>query len=81
MHGNNEHSLCLNGIHLESSCENVTECIGGIDNIVFEEHINDNYNTYCDPRLNFEQSLELTDLIANVLVNGKNPSSSTGISD
>ena len=77
----NENSLSLNGIHLESACEDVTECLGGIDSIVCEDDLNNNYNTYCDPRLNFEQSLELSNLIANVLVKGKNDASSTDVAD
>lgn len=77
----NENSLCLNGIHLESSYEEVTECLGGIDNIVNEDDLNNNYSTYCDPRLNLEQSLELTHLIASVLVKTSNDNSLTDIAD
>lgn len=77
----NENSLQLNGLHLEASCEDVTECIGGLENVVGEDEIDKNYNTYCDPRLNFEQALELAYLIANVLVKGKNDSCSTDITD
>jgi 3-deoxy-D-arabino-heptulosonate 7-phosphate (DAHP) synthase class II len=77
----NENSFNLNGLHLEASCEEVTECIGGIENIVGEDEIEKNYSTYCDPRLNFEQALELSHLIASVLVKGKNDSCSTDITD
>jgi len=51
------------GIHLEMTGENVTECTGGGAQISAEE-LGDRYHTYCDPRLNAEQSLELAFYIA-----------------
>lgn len=44
------------GIHLETSGDNVTECIGGITR-TSDEDLFKNYATRCDPRLNFIQSL------------------------
>lgn len=44
------------GIHLETSGENVTECVGGITQTT-DEDLYKNYATYCDPRLNFIQTL------------------------
>ncbi len=46
------------GVHLELTGEPVTECIGGGRDIQ-DHHLDLNYATNCDPRLNAEQSLEL----------------------
>ena len=51
------------GVHLEMTGEDVTECTGGISGVT-EETLADRYNTYCDPRLNGAQALELAFLIA-----------------
>jgi 3-deoxy-7-phosphoheptulonate synthase len=48
----------LGGLHLEITAEDVTECVGGSVGIQ-ESHLNLNYQSYCDPRLNYGQSLEL----------------------
>jgi len=54
------------GVHLEMTGANVTECIGGGQNIA-DENLADRYHTHCDPRLNASQSLELAFLIADEL--------------
>jgi 3-deoxy-7-phosphoheptulonate synthase len=54
------------GIHLELTGEDVTECLGGSQNIE-EETLFENYQTLCDPRLNANQSLELAFEIASIL--------------
>jgi 3-deoxy-7-phosphoheptulonate synthase len=46
------------GIHLEMTGQDVTECVGGAQEIK-EENLGDRYNTHCDPRLNANQGLEL----------------------
>jgi 3-deoxy-7-phosphoheptulonate synthase len=51
------------GVHFEMTGANVTECIGGAQAIT-EEGLAEAYDTYCDPRLNATQSLELAFLIA-----------------
>lgn len=51
------------GVHLEMTGEDVTECVGGLSDVT-EETLPDRYNTYCDPRLNGAQALELAFLIA-----------------
>ena len=51
------------GIHLEMTGQNVTECTGGLKKIKPKE-LKSNYKTYCDPRLNVEQSLEFAFKIA-----------------
>ncbi len=53
----------LGGIHLELTGDNVTECVGGA-NALQEDELHHNYKSYCDPRLNYQQSLELAFLIA-----------------
>ena len=54
------------GVHLEMTGHNVTECIGGAFCIT-EEGLADQYDTFCDPRLNGEQALELAFLIADTM--------------
>jgi len=54
------------GIHLEMTGQNVTECTGGA-RAISDEDLNDRYHTFCDPRLNAEQSLELAFLLAELL--------------
>ena len=51
------------GVHLEMTGQNVTECTGGAVAIV-DSDLSKSYETLCDPRLNAEQSLELSFLIA-----------------
>lgn len=53
----------LGGVHLEMTGEAVTECTGGSENLN-DDDLSLNYTTYCDPRLNEKQSLELAFLIA-----------------
>ncbi len=54
------------GIHLEMTGKDVTECIGGGQNIG-EDNLSSRYHTHCDPRLNAHQALELAFLIADTL--------------
>lgn len=56
----------LGGIHFELTGDDVTECIGGAAGIT-EEALAKNYETYCDPRLNYSQSLEMAFLISKIL--------------
>ncbi|MGB1361069.1 MAG: class II 3-deoxy-7-phosphoheptulonate synthase [Alphaproteobacteria bacterium] len=51
------------GVHLEMTGKNVTECVGGTVGIT-DEDLSDRYHTFCDPRLNAEQALEISFLIA-----------------
>ncbi len=55
-----KHGMFLSGIHLESSSFHVTECLGG-ESIEIERINIENYTTYCDPRLNMLQTMELCD--------------------
>lgn len=61
--------LC--GVHFELTGENVTECVGGAVPLG-EEDLALNYRSYCDPRLNYDQSMEMAFLISKKL---KNPGS------
>jgi len=54
------------GVHLEMTGKDVTECTGGARAIT-DEDLNDRYHTFCDPRLNAEQSIELAFLLAELL--------------
>lgn len=49
----------LGGVHFELTGENVTECIGGARGLN-ESDLKDAYHTLVDPRLNYEQSLEMS---------------------
>jgi 3-deoxy-7-phosphoheptulonate synthase len=51
------------GIHVELTGENVTECLGGPDDIA-DEDLSSRYLTACDPRLNASQSLDLAYWVA-----------------
>lgn len=51
------------GVHIEMTGEDVTECVGGLSDVT-EKTLSERYNTYCDPRLNGAQALELAFLIA-----------------
>ena len=54
------------GVHLEMTGKNVTECTGGA-RAISEADLRDRYHTYCDPRLNAEQAIEVAFLIAELL--------------
>jgi 3-deoxy-7-phosphoheptulonate synthase len=53
----------LGGVHFELTGEDVTECIGGARGLV-EGDLARAYRTQVDPRLNYEQALELAMRIA-----------------
>ncbi|MGL4975708.1 MAG: class II 3-deoxy-7-phosphoheptulonate synthase [Bosea sp. (in: a-proteobacteria)] len=54
------------GLHLEMTGKNVTECTGGARALT-DADLNDRYHTFCDPRLNAEQALELAFLVAELV--------------
>jgi 3-deoxy-7-phosphoheptulonate synthase len=54
------------GVHLEMTGQNVTECLGGA-RALSEDELSHRYHTHCDPRLNAEQALELSFLVAEKL--------------
>jgi 3-deoxy-7-phosphoheptulonate synthase len=58
------------GLHVELTGEDVTECLGGADDIL-DMDLGNRYETACDPRLNVGQSLELAFLVASMLQDGR----------
>jgi 3-deoxy-7-phosphoheptulonate synthase len=46
------------GLHIELTGDNVTECLGGGDQLD-EDDLHTNYTSICDPRLNASQSLDM----------------------
>jgi len=54
------------GIHVELTGDDVTECLGGAEEIS-EDQLNLRYTSTCDPRLNARQSLDLAFRVAELL--------------
>ena len=51
------------GVHFEMTGQNVTECLGGAQDIS-DGDLSSRYHTHCDPRLNANQALELAFILA-----------------
>ena len=64
IHQNNNSTL--GGVHVEVCGQNVTECTGGARGLD-EADLGDSYETLVDPRLNYEQSIELAMLVGQKL--------------
>ena len=60
----------LAGVHFELTGENVTECLGGAKPLSRRD-LEAAYQTGCDPRLNYAQSMEMAFLISQLLVDTK----------
>ena len=60
----------LGGVHLELTGENVTECVGGARGLG-EADLARAYKTQVDPRLNYEQAMEVALRIAGQLNNNR----------
>lgn len=58
-----EQGSYLGGVHLELTGDAVTECLGGSEGLE-EDDLSTNYTSFCDPRLNEKQALELAFLVA-----------------
>jgi 3-deoxy-7-phosphoheptulonate synthase len=56
----------LGGVHFELTGDNVTECVGGASGIT-EADLTRAYRTQLDPRLNYEQSMEMSLLLARLM--------------
>ena len=54
------------GVHIELTGDNVTECLGGAEEIL-DADLGTRYETMCDPRLNARQSLDLAFRVAELL--------------
>ncbi|PGH08745.1 3-deoxy-7-phosphoheptulonate synthase [Polytolypa hystricis UAMH7299] len=57
------HGSFMGGMHLELTGEAVTECVGGAAGLT-EDGLSERYETFCDPRLNEKQALELAFVVA-----------------
>jgi 3-deoxy-7-phosphoheptulonate synthase len=66
------------GVHVEMTGQNVTECTGGAHRLS-ETDLTARYETFCDPRLNAEQSLELAFLVAEELKARRLPGASPNL--
>jgi len=53
----------LGGVHFELTGENVTECLGGASGIT-EADLSCDYRSQLDPRLNYEQAMEMALVLA-----------------
>jgi 3-deoxy-7-phosphoheptulonate synthase len=58
-----EAGTILGGVHFELTGDDVTECLGGASGVT-EADLDRKYQSLCDPRLNYAQSLELALRIA-----------------
>ncbi|OMJ17208.1 Phospho-2-dehydro-3-deoxyheptonate aldolase [Smittium culicis] len=66
----NECNSKLNGVHLELTGDYVTECIGGSEDL--EHHtLPTKYKSFCDPRLNYLQSLDIAFMISKYFQKGE----------
>jgi 3-deoxy-7-phosphoheptulonate synthase len=54
------------GVHIEFTGEDVTECLGGSEEVI-EEQLTSRYMSLCDPRLNARQSLDLAFRVAELM--------------
>jgi 3-deoxy-7-phosphoheptulonate synthase len=54
------------GVHVELTGDDVTECLGGTEEVL-DEHLEQRYETMCDPRLNARQALDLAFQVAELL--------------
>jgi 3-deoxy-7-phosphoheptulonate synthase len=56
----------LGGVHLELTGDDVTECVGGSAEVETAS-LSTNYQSFCDPRLNYTQSLDMAFCVAREL--------------
>ena len=56
----------LGGVHFELTGENVTECLGGASGVT-EADLTRDYRSQLDPRLNYEQAMELALVLARLM--------------
>ena len=56
----------LGGVHFELTGDNVTECIGGASGVT-EDDLRKDYRTQLDPRLNYEQAMEMALSLARLM--------------
>mmetsp|Transcript_24553 Transcript_24553/g.39579 ORF Transcript_24553/g.39579 Transcript_24553/m.39579 type:complete len:331 (-) Transcript_24553:150-1142(-) len=61
-----ENGSRLNGVHFEMTGEDVTECVGGPQELL-DHDLHAKYTSACDPRLNYAQSMEMSFRLAKLL--------------
>ena len=66
------------GVHFEMTGRDVTECTGGVS-AVSDQDLKDRYHTFCDPRLNSSQALELAFLVSEELSQLHQPSANQAV--
>jgi len=57
-------------VHFELTGDDVTECVGGAGGIT-EDDLAKNYASFCDPRLNYHQAMELAFRVADRMGRGR----------
>jgi 3-deoxy-7-phosphoheptulonate synthase len=62
-------------VHFELTADDVTECTGGLVT-VRDNDLPEKYETYCDPRLNYSQSMEMAFLLSRLLKQHQNKTAS-----
>lgn len=62
----------LGGVHFELTGDNVTECVGGASGVT-EADLSRDYRTTLDPRLNYEQAMEMALLLARLMAQSNRP--------
>jgi 3-deoxy-7-phosphoheptulonate synthase len=62
----------LGGVHFELTGDDVTECTGGAEGLRSSD-LHRSYETGCDPRLNYAQSMEMAFLISRMLEKTRRP--------
>jgi 3-deoxy-7-phosphoheptulonate synthase len=60
----------LGGVHFELTGDNVTECLGGASGVT-ETDLAREYRSQLDPRLNYEQAMELALLLSRLMAGSK----------
>lgn len=60
----------LGGVHFELTGDNVTECIGGASGVT-EDDLQRDYRTALDPRLNYEQAMEMALRMARLMAQNR----------
>ncbi|TVQ62927.1 MAG: 3-deoxy-7-phosphoheptulonate synthase [Phycisphaerales bacterium] len=68
----------MGGVHFELTGEDVTECVGGAAGVT-EDGLHVNYASPCDPRLNYQQALELAFRTAGWLRDGRSGGGGFGL--
>lgn len=70
----------LGGVHLELTGDNVTECIGGVSNLG-EPDLEKAYKSTVDPRLNYDQAMEMAFSIAEHMKDKRKANGAKGVAD